>query len=296
MGDWLDVDKEKFPDGLSPIVKAAHEKGYMAGLWLAPLVAEEKSKLFNEHRDWFKVGDDGNPVKCGANWSGFYALDLENTQVKEYIKKCLTTYCDMGFDFFKLDFLYAANLPKYKGVTSSEQANKAYAFLRECLGDKLILGCGATVSNCCGVFDYLRVGPDVSLKFDDVLYMRPMHRERISTKTTLQNTVYRGFLNNLYFGNDPDVFLLRDDNIELSPEQKRALITLNALFGSVMMTSDNIGEYDQNKNELLSYALDLFNHATVTGFERDGDIIKIEYQLRDQTHSIKYHTGKGVLV
>ena len=133
VGDWLEVDPVKFPAGLSGIAETIHEKGYLAGIWLAPFVAEEKSRLYQTKRDWFRKGADGLPVKCGGNWSGFYALDLENAEVRDYIEKCLRHYADMGFDFFKLDFLYAANLPDYEGKTRCEAAEYAYAFLRQVL-------------------------------------------------------------------------------------------------------------------------------------------------------------------
>ena len=295
VGDWMDVDAKKFPRGLSPIVERAHQKGFLAGIWLAPFVAEEKSRLFREKSHLFKRDDSGSFVKCGSNWSSFYALDLENEKARDYISSCLKAYAEMGFDFFKLDFLYGANLPRYEGKTRCEAATRAYAFLRESLGDKIILGCGATPGNARGVFDYLRVGPDVSLKFDDLWYMRFMHRERISTKVTLQNTVYRSFLNGIYFGNDPDVFLLRDGNNYLSEAPREALITVNALFGSVLMTSDNLGRYDDKKRETLARALDLFENARVLSFERKGKAIRIVYSLRGETREILYLTEKGVL-
>lgn len=296
VGDWLFVDGEKFPNGLKPIADAAHAKGLKAGIWLAPFVAEEKSELFSTRKDLFKRTADGGYVKCGSNWSGFYALDLENPEARDYVKNCLTHYADMGFDFFKLDFLYAASLEPVKGKSRSMVAQDAYAFLRECLGDKMILGCGATVFNSINNFDYLRVGPDVSLKFDDVLYMRFMHRERVSTKVTLQNTIFRSFFNDRLFGNDPDVFLLRDDNIRLSSEQKRALITINALFGSVLMTSDNLASYDDEKRALLKTALELFRGARVTSYARKAKAIEIVYDLDGRTHTIKYDTEKGILL
>ena len=296
VGDWLSVDEKKFPDGLSGIVSDIHGKGLMAGIWLAPFVAEEKSETFKDHPDWFRKGPDGLPVKCGSNWSGFYALDLDHPEVLSYVEKCLKTYADMGFDFFKLDFLYAANLPDYEGRTRSEQAEYAYSFLRKVLGDKLILGCGATLFNAAGKFDYMRIGPDVSLKFDDVWYMRFMHRERISTKVTLQNTIFRSFMDGCLFGNDPDVFLLRDDNISLTAAQRKALITINALFGSVMMTSDNVAEYDRSKLDALDGALTLFNEAEVTDYSRRGDVITIVYALGGRSFTIKYDTEKGIII
>ena len=295
VGDWLSVDKTKFPRGLKPIVDEIHKKGFDAGIWLAPFVAEAESDLFKTRKELFKRNQSGGFVKCGSNWSGFYALDLENPEARAYIEKCLRHYADMGFDFFKLDFLYAANLVTDEGTSRSMAAEKAYSFLKECLGDKIILGCGATVFNCIDKFDYLRIGPDVSLIFDDVWFMRHMHRERISTKVTLQNTIYRSFFNDRLFGNDPDVFLLRDDNIKLSVNQRRALITLNALFGSVLMTSDNLGKYDEKKRKLLSDALTLFYNAKVTGYSRKGNAIEITYTVDEKEQTIKYDTKRGIL-
>ena len=296
VGDWLDVDAVKFPSGLEPIVRAVHEKGLKAGIWLAPFVAEEQSRLFREKPEWIRKRPDGTPFKSGSNWSGHYALDLENPEVTDYISHCLKHYADLGFDFFKLDFLYAANLPDYEGETRSRSAERAYSFLRKVLGDHMILGCGATLGNAAGKFDYLRIGPDVSLKYDDAWYMKYMHRERISTKVTIQNTIFRSFMDRRFFGNDPDVFLLRDDNISLSPEQRKALITINALFGSVMMTSDNLAEYDEEKRNLLAASLDLFQNAAVTGYERNDRIITVRYEHRGEAHQIRYDTEKGVLV
>ncbi len=296
VGDWTQIDKQKFPNGLAPIIQKIHEKGLKAGIWLAPFVAETKSELYKNHPDWFRKNKSGKPVKCGSNWSGFYALDLENPEVRDHIESSLKFFMDMGFDFFKLDFLYAANLPAYPGKTRSMVAEEAYAFLRRVLGDRLILGCGATPFNCAGKFDYLRVGPDVSLEFDDVWFMRLMHRERISTKVTLQNTIYRSFFNGILFGNDPDVFVLRDDNVLLSKEQKRALLTINSLFGNVLMTSDNIAEYDEEKENLLREAMNCFQNAKVTSFERDGRNIRIRYELNGEEKTLIYDTKKGILL
>lgn len=258
VGDWLNVDKNKFPNGLKPIVDKVHSKGMKAGIWLAPFVAEEKSDVFQNHKDWFKKTIDGKLEKSGGNWSGFYSFDFDHEGVMEYIDKCLDYYISLGFDFFKLDFLYASALYDYEGRTRCIVQNKAYQYLSEKLKGKIILGCGAHMINGYRHFDYMRIGPDVSLEFDDAWYMRNFHRERISTKTTLQNTIYRYLFNDRFFGNDPDVFLLRDDNIKLNKEQKLSLATINALFGNILMTSDDIGTYDEEKKQLLDQTLNIF--------------------------------------
>ena len=296
VGDWMDVDPKKFPNGLGDIVKKIHAKGYKAGIWLAPFGVETKSKTFQEHKDWLVSDKDGNPLSVGGNWSGFYCLDIHKPEAREYLRKCLTYFMDLGFDFFKLDFLYASALYPVEGKSRCQVQKEAYDLLREILKDKLILGCGANIVNSYGVFDYLRIGPDVSLIFDDVFYMKLLHRERISTKITLQNTIYRSLLNQRWFGNDPDVFLLRDDNIKLSFEQRKALTLLNALFGSVLMTSDNVATYDEEKKAVVNRALELFYNAKVSKVAKNCAVIDVNYTLNGVEHHLTYNTKKGVLV
>ena len=295
VGDWLNVDESKFPNGLKPIVDKVHARGMLAGIWLAPFAAEEKSELFTSRPDLIAKNSQGNFIKAGSNWSGFYPLDLNNPDSVDYVRKVLRHYVELGFDFFKLDFLYATNLKPLYGKTRSETAEFAYSILCEELKDKKILGCGATLSNGFEKFDFMRIGPDVSLKFDDVWYMKFMHSERISTKTTLQNTIFRSAMDGKAFLNDPDVILLRDDNIDLTEKQRYALTKINALFGSLLMTSDNPKTYDYKKAGVLSEALELFKDAKVLFYERKRKFIYVEYEIGGKKHAFYYDTKKGVI-
>ena len=173
---------------------------------------------------------------------------------------------------------------------------EAYRLLRDTLKNKVILGCGANIINSYENFDYLRIGPDVSLEFDDVFYMRMFHRERISTKVTLQNTIYRSFMNNHLFGNDPDVFLLRDENIKLSKEQREALSKLNALFGSLLFTSDNIATYDDEKKKTFNEVLNIFYNAHNRRYITRGNLIEITYELYGEKKHLTYNIKKGVFI
>ena len=299
VGDWLDVDKNKFPNGLEGIVSKIKQKGLKPGIWLAPFAVESKSNTFLKHQDWLVKDENGKPIKTGGNWSGFYSLDIYNIEARNYIKKCLEHYMDLGFEFFKLDFLYAPALVPVKGKSRCQVQREAYQLLRDILKDKLILGCGANIINSYQLFDYLRIGPDVSLKFDDTAFMKMFHRERISTKVTIQNTIYRHIFDQHLFGNDPDVFLLRDENIQLSNKQKYALTKINALFGSVLMTSDDIATYDQKKKEILEEALHLFKNAKVISADRLHGTkkykIEIIYEIDGKIHKMIYNSKKGEL-
>ena len=296
VGDWLDINKEKFPNELGYLVEKIHSKGLKAGLWLAPFVAEKNSKLFKEHNDWIKKDSKGKLVKAGGNWSGQYALDFDKKEVKEYIKKCLERYIIVGFDFFKLDFLYAVGIVPSEGKTRCQTQREAYEFLRKILKDKIILGCGANMVNSIGNFDYVRVGPDVSLDFDDKFYMRLFHRERISTKVTIQNTIYRHLFDKRFFGNDPDVFILRKENNNMSKEQRIALSTINALFGSILMTSDNIVLYSERKKPIFERILKIFREGKVTYFYQKKKIIYVDYMVDGKNYQLAYNIKKGILI
>lgn len=295
VGDWLKCDEKKFPNGLGEIVDKIHDKKMLAGIWLAPFVAEKDSQLFKEHSDYISKDARGDFVRAGNNWSGSYALDLNNADAVEYIRAVLRHYVELGFDFFKLDFLYASNLCPIKGKTRAETAEFAYSLLAEELNGKIILGCGATITNGFERFDYMRIGPDVSLIFDDQPYMRLLHPERISTKVTLRNTIFRSPLNGKAFGNDPDVFLLRDSNIKMSKQQRYALGIINALFGSVLMTSDNIKDYDDEKRTVLDKMLMLSENAVNVRYERRSSLVEVNYELNGKPHKFLYDMKKGII-
>ena len=131
---------------------------------------------------------------------------------------------------------------------------EAMDFLRECVGDKLILGCGVPLGAAFGKVDYCRIGCDVGLTWDDNPIMRLTHRERVSTKNSMLNTIFRRQLNGRAFLNDPDVYLLRDENISLAHCQKQSLSIINHLFGSVYFTSDDISSYSGKQERMLRTA------------------------------------------
>ena len=97
------------------------------------------------------------------------------------------------------------------------------------------------------------------------------------------------------FLNDPDVFLLRDTNMKMSFRQRAALTTINALFGSLLMTSDNISEYDIPKMSILEQALDLFRNGRVLSYTRKGRLIEIEYECHGIVQKFSYDTVIGTI-
>ena len=282
VGDWLYADHGKFPEGMQAEAKRITEAGMTAGLWLAPFVCEHNSILYMTHKSWLLQDESGEYVKGGSNWSGFYALDIYNPEVRDYLRDVFDTAVNIwGFKLLKLDFLYAACIIPRRDKTRGQVMADAMDFLRECAGDALILACGVPLASAFGRADYCRIGCDVSLDWDDKPYMRLAHRERISTKTTILDTVFRRQLNGRAFLSDPDVFLLRSDGTTMTTSQKMALGEVNASAGSVLFTSDDMAFYGDEEMRLLGGFMRM-RDAEVLSAVLDENELTVTYQLGEK--------------
>lgn len=292
VGDWLSTDWDKFPGGMKNIADKIHEKGMKAGLWLAPLSAQYTSVVAKKHPDWLIRDKNGKKVKCGVNWGGFYGLDINKPVVREYIKNFFNVILnDWGFDMVKLDFLYSACVVPGYNKSRGQLMCEAMDFIRECVGDKLILGCGVPLAPAFGKVDYCRIGADIGLEWDKF----KVHLEDVCTRTTLWNTIFRRGLNGRAFCNDPDVFLLRDNNMKMTFEQRKISATVNHIFGGLLFTSDNVGDYEAHQKELLSHIFNNPQPQLVSARFVSKQDIKIEYIENGVRKSLCFNSKNGTL-
>lgn len=293
VGDWLSINKTKFPNGMKPIVEKIHAKGWQAGLWLAPFGAQKGSKLASEHSDWLVKGKNGKPIMVGANWGGFYAIDIDNADARAYIKNVFDTVLnDWGFDLVKLDFLYATAVVPLHNKTRGQLAYESIDFLRECVGDKQILGCGVQQMPCFGKVEYMRIGADMALGWKHKFFRNLTHREDVSTPNAIHNSVYRRCLNGRAFLCDPDVFLLRKTNIHFTPEQQKVLAKFIKLFGSVLFMSDNVDEYDDEQLAVFNDTL-ADDDAKVVAINETNDKLFIDYIQNSEPYTLGFCVTDG---
>lgn len=286
VGDWLSINKTKFPNGMKPIVEKIHAKGWQAGLWLAPFGAQKGSKLASEHSDWLVKGKNGKPIMVGANWGGFYAIDIDNADARAYIKNVFDTVLnDWGFDLVKLDFLYATAVVPLHNKTRGQLAYESIDFLRECVGDKQILGCGVQQMPCFGKVEYMRIGADMALGWKHKFFRNLTHREDVSTPNAIHNSVYRRCLNGRAFLCDPDVFLLRKTNIHFTPEQQKVLAKFIKLFGSVLFMSDNVQEYDDEQMAVFNDTL-ADDDMQIVAINETNNKLFIDYTQNGEPHTL----------
>jgi alpha-galactosidase len=167
VGDWESFSPG-FPDGVAPLARRIRDAGFRAGIWLAPFLVSRASRTAREHPEWLLRGADGRPIVAMVNpgWKGkvCHALDPTHPDAIAWLARVIATLHAQGFDWFKLDFLYAAALPGAHHVRLPGAAayRRGIGALREAARDAFFVGCGAPLGPSVGLFDAMRIGPDVA--------------------------------------------------------------------------------------------------------------------------------------
>ncbi|TET94671.1 MAG: alpha-galactosidase, partial [Dehalococcoidia bacterium] len=222
IGDWLTAN-EKFPHGMAWLAGRIHERGFKAGLWLAPFLAGARSRLFADHPDWVVRDEAGGPVVAIQNWEQLcYALDCTRPEVIDWLEHVFRTVTDdWGYDYVKIDFIYAAAVEGVRrdaGATRAQAYRRGLEAIRRAVGGRFVLGCGAPIGPSIGLVNGMRIGPDVAP------FWHPQARlgRRISLSlpaaaNALRSAITRFWRHNRLWLNDPDCLLLRDSETALTP-------------------------------------------------------------------------------
>jgi alpha-galactosidase len=239
IGDW--EANEKFPSGMNALAEKIKSTGRRAGLWLAPLLATRTSKLFQNHTDWFLRDARGRFVSAGFNWGEpLYALDTTNPGVTSWLTKLMKQVRAWGFEYLKLDFLYAGALKgnRHKDIPREAAYRECLHVLREAMGaDAFFLTCGTPILPAIGLCDAMRIGPDVADVWENYrnseLFYNPTTP---GTKNGIRTTLHRLWLKSLLHI-DPDVAYFESTRNSLTQKQKTLLQDL-AYICSFKATSD----------------------------------------------------------
>ena len=238
IGDW--VPNKKFSTGIDSFAAQIRRTGRTPGLWLAPFITVPSSTLFRQHPDWLLRDEKQNLVSAGFNWGQpLYALDLTNPNVLDWLSALMMQVREWGYDYVKLDFLYAGALPGNRQMPiSREQAyRQGLETMRNALGDAYLLACGAPIIPSLGLCNGIRIGPDVASHWDnprDDLYLQNFAIP--GTRNAIRTTVNRLWLKPLVHL-DPDVVYFAADKNTMTSEQREMLQNL-ALVCNYKATSD----------------------------------------------------------
>ena len=245
LGDW-DRTNAKFPGGLKRIAGEIREAGFTAGLWTAPFFAVRDSRLMREHPDWFITDENGGPLRAGfnSNWTTdedkfAYALDASNPPFADHLERLFETLVhDFGYDYLKLDFLFAAAAEGTRhdpGLTRAQTLRRGLEAIRRGAGEKtFILGCGCPLGPAIGIVDGMRIGPDVAPHWGAAAGVEP------GTAYAIDAIVARSFMHRRLWLNDPDCVMLRAKETGLSADERHALRWTVAASGGMLLISDDM--------------------------------------------------------
>ncbi len=212
---------------MKALAKKIKSTGRKAGLWLAPLIATRSSRLFREHSDWFLRDQHGRYVSAGFGWGEqIYALDTTQPKATEWLADLMKQVRGWGFDYLKLDFLYAGALKgkRYKDFPREAAYRESLRLMRQAMGlDAFFLTCGTPILPALGLCDAIRIGPDVAHQWekyrDAVLFY---NSATPGTKNAIRTAIHRLWLKPLIHI-DPDVVYFVNQENELTEAQKSLL-------------------------------------------------------------------------
>jgi alpha-galactosidase len=279
MGDWLDV-KPQFPRGMKPLLGDIRAAGFTPGLWIAPFMVGNRSRLYCEHPDWVvKDRATGEPLAHMRFYGEFrwhkrseeyYILDTTHPDAFEYLRGVFRIWRnEWGCDYFKTDFMHFGSeygpdraVWHQPGMTRIEIWRRTAQMIRDEIGDALWLGCGCPLWASVGLVDAARIGRDVGVQWQG---------ERFSAQSLLRDQATRNFGNGILWQADPDCILLRERFHSLTDVEVRSLAIYAGMSGGLVMTSDNLSELSPERLRL--WRLLLSDEKAICKFPQLGAVL-----------------------
>lgn len=235
-GDWLELNK-KWPGGIDRAAREIFKNGYRAGIWLAPFLVDENSKIYKNHPDWVLRTTDDNPVtKKTDDDESFYILDISNHEVVKHLTKIFRALRKAGFIFFETAYLdagfrRAVNVKNgRKEKTSVQLFRNVLSIIREEIGPgSLWLADHAPFASVIGFADMVKTTKCTSPQ-----------RVKIDVNKMIEQSYSTHYFNNIFWQNDPGTIKLSGKTANFSEQENKSLALWNAFLGGAVGTSSDI--------------------------------------------------------
>ena len=102
LGDWV-VDRDVWPQGLTPLIEHVKSKGMQFGLWVEPEMINEDSQVAREHPDWI-ARPAGPHGRTSLAWRSQQVIDLVNPDAWNHVYESLhALLAENAIDYLKWD-------------------------------------------------------------------------------------------------------------------------------------------------------------------------------------------------
>jgi alpha-galactosidase len=245
MGDWLETGAA-FGGNVQGVLKEIRARGFEPAIWVAPFVAEEKSKIFQACPDCFVKDAEGKPLRSdrvtfgGWRRGPWYVLDGTHPEVQRYFHNVfLTMKREWGVSYFKLDanFWGAIHGGRFhdKRATRIEAYRKGMKAIVNAVGNSFILGCNHPIWPSLGLIHGSRSSNDIKRTW-----------ERI--ETTARQNLSRNWQNGRLWWNDSDAIVLTGD---LPDNEFQFHATAIYASGGMLLSGDDLTKISAEKLAIL---------------------------------------------
>jgi len=239
-GEW--EANPLFPNGMKYLAEKLTEMGFEPGLWIAPTIIEPHCRIAQVKSEMLAMGVSGNPClayECMRRYG--FVLDPTREDTQKWLYDLFTRYVDMGYKFFKLDFLVQTQKAKKffdKSVPRGEIMGKIIAPIREATKNKAeILGCNYSFEAGDLLVDSVRISGDIHSDWDYI-------------KSNSPSIAARFWMQDRLWDNDPDFSLCRGPETSDDP-------AINDLKACLVFVTP------EGKKEDYPFAHKTFSNATV---------------------------------
>lgn len=239
-------NSEGFPSGIPAICKKVNDSGMDFGLWMSPTFIHVNSPVALECPERMHRNPDGSIYESRAI-PGSGSLELDSPEGIQYIRDIFRQTNSYGSVYYKLDFLIFSqvsswtgdmldNFYVYKTGYQAEVYRKLMQVIREEVGSRYLLCCGATTAENIGIFDGARTTPDITRTG-----VNPEGSFFLAWKCAA-NCLYRAFYHKRLFINDPDGVIVREywnnDTYDMNEHEARFWATACAFSGGSLLLNE----------------------------------------------------------
>ena len=262
MGDWLETGAA-FGGNVQGVLKQIRERGFEPAIWVAPFVAEEKSRVFQQHTNWFVQDANGKPLRSdtvtfgGWRHGPWYVLDGTHPEVQQHFENFFRTMKrDWGCTYFKLDANFWGAM--HGGRFHDPRATRIEAYRRGMqailrgVENSFVLGCNHPIWPSLGLIHGSRSSNDIKRTW-----------ERI--ETTARQNLSRNWQNGRLWWNDPDAIVLSGD---LPDNEFQFHATAIYASGGMLLSGDDLTKINAEKLAMLRKLLP--PSGTAARFEDDS--------------------------